>query len=381
METQPSILSDRMRGIEKTLIRRIHDLAGPDCIDLGLGELRFPTPRPILEHVRENLGTWKLGYTPNEGYPELRELIAGRSGYPVTPERVCVTVGAQEALMAVLMVIVNAGDEILVPDPGFPAYAALVRLAGGEPATYPLFPEAGFKMNAGRVLGALTGKTKAVILNSPNNPSGAVYAGRELETLAAGLNERSVLAISDEVYKEIAFGKPPDSIASYMDRCVVIDSLSKSYGMTGWRIGWCVVPPDMAKSLAGFHQLAVTCASALSQRAAIHALKGFADEERKRNLEELRRRRDLAAKCLDEHTDLRYIKPEGTFYVLVDVADKKPGFGGSLDIAMGLLTKEKVVTIPGLAFGPRGEGYLRLSFAAEPGQIEEGIRRLGRFLA
>ncbi|MGA2586436.1 MAG: aminotransferase class I/II-fold pyridoxal phosphate-dependent enzyme [Candidatus Aminicenantales bacterium] len=381
METQPSILSDRMRGIEKTLIRRIHDLAGPDCIDLGLGELRFPTPRPILDHVRENLGKWKIGYTPNEGYQELRELIAGRSGYPVTPDRICVTVGAQEALMAVLMVIVNAGDEILVPDPGFPAYASLVRMAGGEPATYPLFQESGFKMNAGHVLGALTGKTKAVILNSPNNPSGAVYAGEELEKLAAGLRERSVLAISDEVYKEISFGKRPDSIASYMDRCVVIDSLSKSFGMTGWRIGWCAVPPDMARALAGFHQLAVSCVSSISQRAAIYALKGFADEDKKRNVEELRRRRDLAAKCLDDHTDLSYIKPEGTFYVFVDVADKKPEFGGSLDIAMGLLTKEKVVTIPGVAFGPRGEGHLRLSFAAEPEQIEEGIRRLGRFFA
>jgi aspartate/methionine/tyrosine aminotransferase len=166
-----------------------------------------------------------------------------------------------------------------------------------------------------------------------------------------------------------------------LDRCVVIDSLSKSFAMTGWRIGWCAVPPEMAGALAGFHQLAVTCASSLSQRAAIYALKGFADEDKKRNVEELRRRRDLAAKCLDDHTDLSYIKPEGTFYVFVDVADKKPRFGGSLDIAMELLRKEKVVTIPGAAFGPRGDGYLRLSFAAEPEQIEEGIRRLGRFLA
>ena len=373
-----------MRGIEKTLIRRMNDLADPSCIDLGLGELRFPTPRAILDHVKENLDVWKLGYTPNEGYAELRGLIAEKCHFPVTPDRICVTVGAQEAILAVLMVTVDRGEEVLVPDPGFPAYSSLVRLAGGEPKTYPLRAENEFQLRADDILSAFTARTKAVILNSPNNPTGAVYAENELRALADGLRDTSVLTISDEVYREISFGSgPPASIASvagFGGRWAVIDSFSKSFCLTGWRIGWCVVPAELVKPLASFHQLAVTCVPAISQRAAIHALKGAADEERRRNVAALRARRDLAVKCLKEHTDLGFVLPEGAFYVFVNVAAKRAPYGGSLEIALNLLAKEKVVTIPGIAFGEGGEGWLRLSFAAEPEAIEEGIKRIGRFL-
>jgi aspartate/methionine/tyrosine aminotransferase len=377
------LLSPRLRGIEKTLIRRMNDLADPSCIDLGLGELRFPTPRAILDHVKENLDGWRLGYTPNEGYAELRALIAEKSPYPVTPDRICVTVGAQEAILAVLMVTVDRGDEVLVPDPGFPAYPSLVRLAGGEPKAYPLRAESGFRLKAEDVLSALTPRTKAVVLNSPHNPTGAVDGESELRALAHGLKDAPVLTISDEVYREISFGGPPASIAAvpgFGGRCAVIDSFSKSYCMTGWRIGWCAVPAELAKPLASFHQLAVTCVPAISQRAALHALKGAADEERRRNLDALRTRRDLAVRCLREFTDLEPLLPEGAFYIFVNVAAKRGRHGGSLELALDLLAKEKVVTIPGIAFGERGEGWLRLSFAAEPEAIEEGIRRIGRFL-
>ncbi len=377
------LLSSRLRGIEKTLIRRMNDLADPSCIDLGLGELRFPTPRAILDHVRENLDVWRLGYTPNEGYAELRRLIAEKSPFPVTPDRICVTVGAQEAILAVLMITVDRGDEVLVPDPGFPAYASLVRLAGGEPKAYPLQAENGFRLRAEDVLSALTPQTKAVVLNSPHNPTGAVAGESELRALADGLKDASVLTISDEVYREISFGAPPASIASvagFGGRCAVVDSFSKSFCMTGWRIGWCAVPAELAKPLASFHQLAVTCVPAISQRAAIHALKGAADEERRRNLDTLRARRDLAVRCLKEFADLEPLLPEGAFYMFVNVAAKRARPGGSLEFALDLLAKEKVVTIPGIAFGERGEGWLRLSFAAEPEAIEEGIRRIGRFL-
>ncbi len=381
MDPSRALAGSRMRGIEKTLIRRMHDLADPSCIDLGLGELRFPTPRPILDHVRENLDGWKLGYTPNEGYAELRGLIAEKSRVPVTADRICVTVGAQEALLAVLMVVVDRGDEVLVPDPGFPAYPSLVRMAGGEPKSYPLRREHGFRLKADDVLAGIGERTKAVILNSPNNPTGAVYEEAELKKLADGLRAAPVLAISDEVYKEIAFGAPPPSIASFSDRCAVIDSFSKSFCLTGWRIGWCAVPAELVGPLASFHQLAVTCAPAISQRAAIQALRGAADADRARNVAELKARRDFAAACLRRHSDLGFVLPEGAFYLFVDVAPKRAGFGGSLDIALKLLAEDKVVTIPGVAFGSGGEGWLRLSFASEPETLEEGIRRIGRRLA
>jgi aspartate/methionine/tyrosine aminotransferase len=370
-----------MRGIDKTLIRRINDLKGPDSIDLGLGELKFPTPAAILDEVKARAGEWNLGYTPNEGLPKLRELIAGNSGYEVTSDEVCVTVGAQEALFGLLMVLVNPGDEVLVPDPGYPAYPSIVKMAGGTPRAYSLFPEDDFRLRSGEVERNLTKKTKAVIINSPNNPSGAVYSGGELKRLAGVLEARGILAISDEVYREIYFGERPDSFARHMSRFAVVDSVSKTFSMTGWRLGWCIAPPELVRLFARFHQLAVTCAPALSQHAAVFALGGGAEAERRRNLEELRRRRDLALRCLREFTDLKCLEPGGAFYIFVDISGKTASRGNSLDAALGLLAKEKVVVIPGTAFGERGEGYIRLSFAAAPEQIEEGIRRIGRFFS
>ncbi len=149
--------------------------------------------------------------------------------------------------------------------------------------------------------------------------------------------------------------------------------------MTGWRLGWCIVPPKLSKYLVNFHQLAVTCAPTISQKVALFALKGFAEKEKSRNIEELRRRRSLAISCVENYTDLKYVKPSGTFYMLLDVLSKIPKYGNSLEISLNLLSKEKVVTIPGVAFGKRGEGYLRISFAPSPEQIEEGIRRIGFF--
>jgi aspartate/methionine/tyrosine aminotransferase len=372
-------LAGRMLGMEKTMIRRINDLADASCINLGLGELKFPTPKAILDHVRENLGAWRLGYSPNEGFPELRRLIAEQSGESVSPEQVCVTVGAEEALLDVLMVLVGAGDEVLIPDPGFPAYPSLVRLAGGEPITYPLLPEDDFAFRAERVTGLITGKTKAVIINSPNNPTGSVHSSKQLETLARGVQALPLTVISDEVYRDIVFGEPAVSFAALADRCVTVNSLSKSHSMAGWRIGWCVAPPDIAKAVRTFHQLAVMCVPSLSQYAAIHALRGFADQELRENLEELRKRRDFAMACVDRYTGFPYVAPAGTFYLFVDVSRRLAKFSNSLDAALKLLAEEKVVTIPGSAFGQIGERYLRISFAPEPDALEEGIRRMGRF--
>ena len=379
MRTMPPALAGRMLGMEKTMIRRINDLADPSCINLGLGELQFPTPKAILDHVRENLDSWRLGYSPNEGFPELRKLIAEQSGESVSPEQVCVTVGAEEALLDVLMVLVETGDEVLIPDPGFPAYASLVRLAGGEPKPYPLCPGDDFVFRAEKVIGLITGKTKAVIINSPNNPTGSVHSSKELLALAGRLNTLPLTVISDEVYRDIVFGEPAASIAGLTERCVTVNSLSKSHSMAGWRIGWCVAPPDIAKAIRTFHQLAVMCVPSLSQYAAIHALRGFADEEKRSNLEELRKRRDFAMACVDRYAGLPYVAPAGAFYLFVDVSGRLARFGNSLDAALKLLAEEKVVTIPGSAFGRVGEGYLRLSFAPAPDALEEGIKRIGRF--
>jgi len=320
-----------------------------------------------------------LGYSPNAGLQELRKLVAKNSGLQVTADQICITVGAEEALFSALMVIINSGDEVLIPDPGFPAYESIVKIAGGLPKNYPLYRENNFSLKYDDVKNNITDKTKAIILNSPNNPTGAIYSSEELMKLAELLEQQSIIAISDEVYRDIYFEERPDSIANYIHNCVVINSLSKSFSMTGWRLGWCIAPPKLSKTLVNFHQLAVTCAPTISQQVALFAFKGFAEKEKLKNIEELKRRRNFAMSCVEKYTDLKYVKPSGTFYMFMDILSKIPKCGNSLEISLNLLSKEKVVTIPGVAFGKGGEGYLRISFAPSPEQIEEGIRRIGHF--
>jgi aminotransferase len=374
-----SLIGQRALNIEKTLLRRINDLADSSCINLGLGEPSFPTPKALRDILKENVDDWHLGYSPNAGLRELREIIAEKSTLQVTADQVCITVGSEEALFVALLVIVDPEDEVLVPDPGFPTYESVTKIAGGTPKKYLLHPDNNFSLRAEDIEALISERTKAIILNSPNNPSGAVYSRSELEKLARMLNEKNIIAISDEVYCDIYFDERPDSIANHMSTCVVLNSLSKSYSMTGWRLGWCTFPPEFGKPFTGIHQMAVICAPVLSQRVALFALRGAADKEKKQNIGEFRRRRDLAMSCVEKYTDLKYIKPSGTFYLLLDVSDKAAQYGTSLEISLSLLKKEKVVTIPGEAFGKGGEGFLRISFAASPENIEEGIHRIGRY--
>lgn len=371
--------SERMRGIERTLIRQIHDKADPSCLDLGLGEPSFPTPASIRNHLKANIDRWHLGYTPNAGLRELRELIAGQCGFAVSADQVCVTIGAEEGIWAALTVTVDPRDEILVPDPGYPAYESLVKIVGGVPKKYPLDGKNGFLLRSEDVGSCISDKTKAVILNSPNNPTGAVYSKKELEKLSNILDEKNVLVISDEVYRELYFGEKPGSVADHARNCVVVNSVSKSFSMTGWRLGWCTAPSKLIESIISFNQLAVICPPVISQHAAIFALKGLADEEKKQNFEEMQRRRALALTCLEKYTPFEYIVPQGAFYIFMDVSDKMPEYGNTLEISLRILAEKKVVTIPGVAFGEKGEGYLRISFAASPEHIVEGIRRIGQF--
>ncbi|OGD27963.1 MAG: hypothetical protein A2Y56_12655 [Candidatus Aminicenantes bacterium RBG_13_63_10] len=372
--------SDRLRGIEKTLIRQVNDRANASSINLGLGELDFPTPAAILEGVATGVRSWPMGYTANAGLPELRDLIARRSGPGLTADNVCVTIGAEEAIFAVLMVLVNAGDEVLVPDPGFPAYESIVRMAGGTPVAYILPPDRGFTLDASELERRLTPRTRAVIINSPHNPTGAVYTGEELRHVAALCRKHNLTALSDEVYRAVIFEGRAESLSEHYERTVVVDSLSKTYAMTGWRLGWCVAHPELIRLLGTFNQLAISCPPAVCQRAAILALEGAADEEMSRNMGELKRRRDLAARCLKESTGLAFRVPRGAFYLWADVSARLSPSRTSLDLALELIERENVVVIPGAAFGRAAAGSIRLSFAASPANIEEGIRRVGRFL-
>jgi len=371
--------SQRMQGIEKTLIRQINDRADASCINLGIGELAFPTPAAILDRLASEVGSWPLGYTANAGLPELRKLIAERAGPGIAAEQVCVTIGAEEALFALIMILVSPGDEVLVPDPGFPSYPILVRMAGGKPISYTLPPSRNFALDVEEVRRVMTPRTRLLILNSPSNPTGAVHSAKALEDLADLCRRQGLTVLADEVYREIIYEGRAASLAQFYERTVVINSLSKTYSMTGWRLGWCIGPPELIRTVIIFNQLAISCPPTICQRAAVLALQGVGDVERAANLEELRRRRDLAVQCLERYAGLKCVRPGGTFYLYFDISSVLPTSRTSWDVALDLIAKEKVVVIPGVAFGRAAENSLRLSFAAAAENIEEGIRRIGRF--
>ncbi|MBN1938901.1 MAG: pyridoxal phosphate-dependent aminotransferase [Candidatus Aminicenantes bacterium] len=376
---KPVRLSARAWGLEKSLLRQIADLAGPDCINLGLGEPAFPTPRAVLDGVSRNIGRWPLGYSANAGLPELRSRIAARAGGDLDPSCVCVTSGSEEALFLALSILVDPGDEILIPEPGFPSYAGIVRLWGGRAVSYPLRPEDGFTLRSESLAPLLSEKTKAIVINSPSNPTGAVHPASELQRLAGILDERNISAISDEVYRDLYYGNDrPASIRTWLPDTIVVDSLSKTSAMTGWRLGWCITPPGLAQAVTAVHQLAVTCASVPAQRAALLVLEGAADEERRANLIELKRRRQEALSGLKVRLGLPFNDPDGAFYVFVDVSSWKRKWGNSLQIARDLVSRAKVVTIPGIAFGSEGEGFLRFSFAGTSEDFAEGLDRIAR---
>jgi aspartate/methionine/tyrosine aminotransferase len=245
---------------------------------------------------------------------------------------------------------------------------------------YALKAENRFRLKAADVLAAVTPRTRVLILNSPNNPTGAVYEESELAFLAEGLKGTGIYAVSDDCYRALAYGPQPPSMLGRYENAILLGSLSKSHSMTGWRIGWIIVPPGIAPTIAAVHQLTVICAPSISQRAALFALGGGADAACAANLDELRRRRDGALAGLRKHTGLEANAPEGAFYIFTQALSECRRVGGSLALCLRLIEEERVVVTPGAAFGPAGEGWLRISFANLPETIEEGLKRLGRFL-
>jgi aspartate/methionine/tyrosine aminotransferase len=276
------------------------------------------------------------------------------------------------------MTLVDAGDDILVPDPGYPAYPVVGRLLGATPIAYPLRPERSFRLDPDDVVSRLTPRTRLVILCSPSNPTGAMDLPADLERLAGELRRRGVPWLSDEIYSGFAYERPAPSISRFHpEGGLVVSGLSKDLSMTGWRIGWVVGPEGVVSRITAAHQYLVTCASSVSQAAALAALDARSVPDRVRYLEIFRRRRALMADELGRIPRLPMTMPDGAFYFFIEVR----GFGSSLAIAEGLLQRERVIVIPGEAFGPGGAGFLRVSYAAADDDIRNGVRALGRELA
>jgi aspartate/methionine/tyrosine aminotransferase len=371
-------IAARMAGVEGTLIRRIFDEAPPGSINLGLGQPDLPTPAPVALAGIRAVVRGETGYTSTAGDPRLRRAIAESLRPSLNdPEQVLVTVGSQEAMFAALLALVDPGDEVLYPDPGYPAYPVAARLIGALPEPYPLHRERGFRPDPREIEQRLGRRTRAVILCLPSNPTGACADPEDLEQLVRMLGGRKIPWISDEIYAGFCYGErflSPLELAP--EGGLLVSGLSKDLSMTGWRVGWVAGPGETVARIVAAHQYMVTCAPSVSQGAALAAFTPEGRAERARYREIFRHRRALMAEALYRVPGVRFDLPDGAFYFFVDVS----AHGESLEIARRILERRQVVTIPGEAFGERGRGFLRISFAASEEAIREGVGRIAREL-
>jgi aspartate aminotransferase len=363
-----------LSGIEKSPIRQITDRAKSGDISFGLGEPDLPTPEVIRREAVRVILEERNGYTLQAGLPALRERVA--HDYPhlnLSIDQVIVTAGSQEAMYLALMTLVEAGDEVLIPNPGFVAYPTIARMAGGIPTFYQLPASHDFSFNFDDFRSQLSAKTKVVVCTSPSNPTGRTLTSEELRAMAQAVEESgsNAFIISDEIYRDLYYsGERPGSISEFYPRTVVISGLSKSTCMTGWRLGWILGDEAVIHAAHLLHGYVTTCASTISQKAALAAWSDEAVEARRQIRETFERRRDHLLASL-RSAGLRSITPDGAFYTMVDVHE----YGSSLQVAETFL-RAGVVTVPGDAFGSEGEGFLRVSFCADLPVLTEGVARI-----
>lgn len=363
-----------LRGIEKSPIRQITDRAKPGDISFGLGEPDLPTPEVIRREAMRVIEEERNGYTLQAGLPALRERVAG--DYPhlsLSTDQVIITAGSQEAMYLALMTLVEADDEVLIPDPGFVAYPTITRMAGGRPTFYRLPATQNFSFDLDDFKRQLSSRTKVVVCTSPSNPTGRTLTDAELRAMAQAVADSgsNAFIISDEIYRDLYYGaERPASISEFYPRTIIISGLSKSTCMTGWRLGWILGDAAVIRAAHLLHGYVTTCASTISQKAALAAWSAEATKARKGIRETFQLRRDHLLELL-RGVGLPCISPDGAFYTMVDVRK----YGSSLEVAEAIL-QGGVVTVPGSAFGRETEGFLRVSFCADLPVLTEGVRRM-----
>lgn len=378
-------ISKRVAGLKPSGIRKFFDIVATmdDVISLGIGEPDFDTPAPILRAGIQSLEAGETHYTSNAGKLELRvalvEHLQEQYGIEYDPlKEIVVTVGVSEALYLAMTAVVNPGDEVIIPTPCFVAYQAEVLLAGGVPVEIPTKAEDGFQLRPEALEQAITPRTKAILLGYPNNPTGAVATRSALLDVARLAEKYDLVVISDELYDQLVYGVPHVCFAALpgmWERTILLGGFSKNYAMTGWRIGFAAAPADILLGLLRVHQYTIMSAPTTAQDAALEALangKPHVDEMRR----EYNRRRELIVSGLNE-LGLSTVEPHGAFYAFPSISAS----GMDEDaFAQKLLDEQRVAVVPGTAFGPGGEGYVRCSYATAYEKIEEALRRMERFM-
>ena len=356
----------RTDTIELSQIRKMFEVTNPDAINLGIGEPDFNVPENIKNAMKDSIDDNQTHYTPNKGYIELREEIAKKfkkdNGIKTNPDNIIVTVGASEALYLCAQAFIEKNDEVILPNPSFLSYEACINLSGGKIVPVNCEMENEFKLKANDVMEKITNDTKAIMLNSPSNPTGAVMDKEDIKAIADLSMDKDFLIISDEIYEKIIYDKKHYSPAKYSDNVITLNGFSKTYAMTGLRIGYLTSNENYIEQLLKIHQYNIACASTTSQKGAYEALTGPQDEVEKM-VSEFKRRRDLIVSRLNG-MGYETVNAEGAFYVFPKIEDpdfvKKAADAG-------------VITVPGFAFGSNGEGHIRMSYANSYENIERAM--------
>ncbi len=365
---------------------------GRNVISFGIGEPDMPTPAHVVDAAKEALNEGLTRYGPTEGIPELRKAIAVRiattRGITVQPEQVIVAPGAKPFIFYALATLVNSGDEVLYPNPGFPSYESVIRWIGARPVAMPLADANGFGIDRAALTGAMSDRTKLIILNSPNNPTGAMLDPDDLHFIAELAARHNCWVLSDEIYSQLVYGAPFASIASLpsmAERTIIMDGFSKSYAMTGWRLGYAVMHPDVARLMARVEMNVESCTYTFGQAAAVTALTGSQDQT-DAFVAELHERAALIVDLLNAIPGVSCVAPRGAFYAFPNVtgACDRLGLPNAETLADRLLQEAGVAVLPRSCFGPRNPGetgeYIRLSFATSTANIRDGVARIARFV-
>ena len=366
---------------------RALEAQGKSIIHLEIGEPDFPTPRNVVEAGQRALAEGWTKYGPTQGLPELRRSIANyisrTRGIKVGPQNVCVVPGGKPVMYFTIIALLQEGDEAIFPDPGFPIFESMIRFQGAKPVPIPLRESRGFSLDVNELRDLITDRTKLIILNSPQNPTGGVIPADDIKQIADILRDRDIMVLSDEIYSRITYDNPPGhkgtptSIASMdgmLEKTIILDGFSKTYSMTGWRLGYGVMPEWLAEAVVKLMVNSNSCTASFTQRAGIEALEGPQDSV-DTMVAEFKRRRDAIVKGLNSVPGFRCPVPAGAFSVFPNVEGTRMD---SKALADYLLYEGGVACLDGKCFGAQGDGYLRLSYASSYENILEAVERIRR---
>lgn len=362
-----------MQGLQPTLIRQFFERALPDSINFGLGEPDLPTPQFLRDEAARIARDEQNGYTSHPGIPALRTKIAEQYPHLNLPMTgVVVTCGSQEAMTDAFMCCIDEGDEVLLPDPSFPAYDACTRIAQGNPVYYRMPADTEFAFDIEEFRSKITPKTKAAVVISPSNPTGKIMTADDYRQIAEALTGTGIWLLSDEIYSDLYFGERPRSASEFYERTIILSGLSKSLSMTGWRLGWAACSdPQMINAIQVLHGFTTVCTSTITQKASLLAWTDEAEAAKQHAREVYAQRGKFLVDILETELGLKATSPEGAFYTMLDVRE----IGDDLVVAEKCL-QNRVVTVPGVAFGSEAKGFLRISFCNTEERMAEGVRRM-----